>query len=60
MGRKAKEIKDKGFREEMMEHIKNLGALLQSQKNNRTDRDGMADAFDAMEEILDQMENPVR
>lgn len=58
MGRKAGDIKSQEFREEMLEHIKNLGALLTSQENNRTDKDGMADAFDAMEEILDQMEKP--
>ena len=60
MDQKAGDIKDKEFREKMMEHIKNLEALLTSQENNRTDKDGMAGVFDAMEEILDQMENPVR
>jgi hypothetical protein len=60
MSRKAGEIKSKEFREEMMEHIKNLGVLLKSQENNRTDRDGMAEAFNKMEKSLDQMENPTQ
>jgi hypothetical protein len=60
MPRKAEKIKGKEFREEMMAHIENLEALLKSQENNRTDRDGMAEAFNQMEKILDQMENPSR
>ena len=53
MHRKAGEIRSTGFRKEMMEHINKLGSLLKSQENNRTDKDGMAGAFD-------KMENPVQ
>jgi hypothetical protein len=58
MVKRAEGIADTGLKEEMMAHIKNLSNLLKSQEDNRTDKDGMANAFNLMEKILNQMENP--
>ena len=51
-------IAETGVKKEMMARIKNLRDLLKSQEDNRTDKDGMANAFNEMEKILNQMENP--